>query len=272
MTLLENESALDLENIDIPEDLRSNIPAQELSLKMLRVYCQRVLNLDAQKRSVIANGRVLGPLEQNEEFTAEDFSLLERYSFTTYGEKIQKVLSKDDDDDVDDDSEINSNTLLRIVSLLVSRPQTRSRFEINFHEDVYSVLKIPSSDNSKAAFDIAAIVDPVSRGAQKLGPILQVLQEVLNCNIRIFLNSVEKNSDMPLKSFYRFVLESDIQFNEDGSQSAGPIARFNNMPTSPLLTQNMLVPENWLVEVVRAVYDLDNIRLEDVESVVHRYV
>lgn len=74
---------------------------------------------------------------------------------------------------------------------------------------------------------------------------------------------------MPLKSFYRFVLESEIQFNEDGSQSSGPIARFNNMPTSPLLTQNMLVPENWLVEVVRAVYDLDNIRLENVESVVH---
>lgn len=41
------------------------------------------------------------------------------------------------------------------------------------------------------------------------------------------------------------------------------------MPTSPLLTQNMHVPENWLVEVVRSVYDLDNIRLENVESNVH---
>lgn len=71
-------------------------------------------------------------------------------------------------------------------------------------------------------------------------------------------------------SFYRFVLESEIQFNEDGSQTAGPMARFNNMPTSPLLTQNYHVPENWLVEVVRSVYDLDNIRLENVESNVHR--
>lgn len=70
-------------------------------------------------------------------------------------------------------------------------------------------------------------------------------------------------------SFYRFVLESEIQFNEDGSQTAGPMARFNSMPTSPLLTQNYHVPENWLVEVVRSVYDLDNIRLENVESNVH---
>jgi len=115
-----------------------------------------------------------------------------------------------------------------------------------------------------------AIVDPVSRGAQKIGPILQVLQEVLNCNIKLFLNSVEKNSDMPVKSFYRFVLEPEIQFSEDGKQLPGPIARFNNMPSSPLLTQNYHVPENWLVEVVRSVYDLDNIRLENVESNVHR--
>jgi UDP-glucose:glycoprotein glucosyltransferase len=48
------------------------------------------------------------------------------------------------------------------------------------------------------------------------------------------------------------------------------MARFANMPTSPLLTQNMQVPENWLVESVRSVYDLDNIRLEDVDSVIHR--
>lgn len=71
-------------------------------------------------------------------------------------------------------------------------------------------------------------------------------------------------------SFYRYVLDPEIQFTEDGKEIAGPIARFTNMPTAPLLTQNIHVPENWLVEVVRSVYDLDNIRLENVESVVHR--
>lgn len=166
---------------------------------------------------------------------------------------------------------MSSNSYLKLVSLLVSRPQTRARFQIPFHKDESSVVKISAKRPQEVAFDIAAVVDPVSRGAQKLGPILQVLQEVLNCNIRIFLNCVEKNSDMPLKSFYRFVLEPEIQFSEDGKQLAGPVAKFTNMPTSPLLTQNMHVPENWLVEVVRSVYDLDNIRLENVESNVHRY-
>lgn len=90
---------------------------------------------------------------------------------------------------------------MKIVSLLVSRPQTKSRFEITFGGDEHSVVKVPASNPDQVAFDIVAIMDPVSRGAQKLGPILQILQEVLNCKIRVFLNSVEKNSDMPVKRY-----------------------------------------------------------------------
>lgn len=63
----------------------------------------------------------------------------------------------------------------------------------------FSVIKLPPHNVSEPAYDIAAIVDPVSRGAQKVGPILSVLQEVLNCHIKVYLNCVEKNSDMPLK-------------------------------------------------------------------------
>lgn len=73
-------------------------------------------------------------------------------------------------------------------------------------------------------------------------------------------------------SFYRFVLEPELQFDANGRLSSGPIAKFTNMPGSPLLTQNMHVPENWLVESVASPYDLDNIRLQDVDSTVHRYV
>lgn len=68
------------------------------------------------------------------------------------------------------------------------------------------------------------------------------------------------------------MLDPEVQFDADGKQVAGPVAKFTNMPSAPLLTQNIHVPENWMVEVVRSVYDLDNIRLENVESVVHRLV
>jgi hypothetical protein len=55
----------------------------------------------------------------------------------------------------------------------------------------------------------------------------------------------------------------------DGKQAPGPVARFTGLPANTLLTQNLNVPENWLVEVVRSVYDLDNIKLIDINGPVH---
>ncbi|XP_019756037.2 UDP-glucose:glycoprotein glucosyltransferase [Dendroctonus ponderosae] len=254
--------------LNIPSEVWSKVSAQELNLKMLRVYSQRVLDLKEEQRAIVANGRVLGPLDDGELFTNEDFSLLERFTSASYLDKISKAFEGTLDED-DDDKPITSDTILKLEPLLLSKTASKSRFDITYGSDEYSAVKIPARRPDLVAFDLVAVVDPVSRGAQKLGPILQVLHELLNCNIKLFLNSVEKNSDMPVKSFYRFVLEPEIQFSEDGKQLPGPIARFNNMPTSPLLTQNYHVPENWLVEVVRSVYDLDNIRLENVESNVH---
>ena len=66
---------------------------------MLRVYSRRVLNLNAGERALVANGRLLGPIENDETFTTEDFALLERFSSVTYLEKINKALENLSDDD-----------------------------------------------------------------------------------------------------------------------------------------------------------------------------
>lgn len=66
---------------------------------------------------------------------------------------------------------------------------------------IFSAIKIPMPNPNEVAFNLIAIVDPVSRGAQKLGPILKTLQQSLNCNVKVFLNCLDKNSDMPLKRY-----------------------------------------------------------------------
>lgn len=66
---------------------------------MLRVYCQRVLSFKAGQRGVVANGRVLGPFDEEENFTVEDFSLLERFTSSTYLEKIIATLENHSDED-----------------------------------------------------------------------------------------------------------------------------------------------------------------------------
>lgn len=82
----------------------------------------------------------------------------------------------------------------------MSRSQSRSRFNMPIGlKEEHSVLKISPENANKAAFDIVVVVDPVSRGAQKIGPMLSVIKQILNCNIKVYLNCVSKNSDMPLK-------------------------------------------------------------------------
>ncbi|XP_043284000.1 UDP-glucose:glycoprotein glucosyltransferase isoform X2 [Venturia canescens] len=255
----------------IEEDIKSLMQTQGFTLDFHRHYVKNVLGVKKEDRVVICNGRVLGPLDEDEEFTSEDFALLERFSQSTYGDKLLTNLMRlqtiDDDDDYEK-SEVSDDMIMQISSLLVPRPQTRSRYEVPFRSDEYSSVKIPAPNPDEVAFNIMAIVDPVSRGAQKLGPILTTLQKSLNCNIKVFLNCVEKNSDMPLKSFYRFVLEPELQFSSDG-QLSGALAKFTKLPTSSLLTQYIHAPENWLVEVVKSVYDLDNIKLDNVAIGVH---
>uniref|UniRef100_A0A671YRX9 UDP-glucose ceramide glucosyltransferase-like 1 n=1 Tax=Sparus aurata TaxID=8175 RepID=A0A671YRX9_SPAAU len=64
-------------------------------------------------------------------------------------------------------------------------------------------------------------------------------------------------------SFYRHVLEAEVSFQADSSFSPGPMAKFLDMPQSPLFTLNLNTPESWMVESVRTRYDLDNIYLEE---------
>lgn len=67
--------------------------------------------------------------------------------------------------------------------------------------DLFSVIKLAAKNEDEPVFEINVIVDPVSRGAQKVGSILSVLSQVLNANINVFLNCVDKNSDMPVKRY-----------------------------------------------------------------------
>lgn len=74
---------------------------------------------------------------------------------------------------------------------------------------------------------------------------------------------------MPVKNFYRFVIEPELQFSHDGHSATGPVARFVGLPANPLLTQKLAVPENWMADLIRSVYDLDNIKLADIGGPVH---
>uniref|UniRef100_A0A673GKU3 UDP-glucose ceramide glucosyltransferase-like 1 n=1 Tax=Sinocyclocheilus rhinocerous TaxID=307959 RepID=A0A673GKU3_9TELE len=213
-------------------------------------YCKEVLKLKAGQRAVVSNGRVLSLLDEEEEFSVEDFHLLEKITLHTSAEKIKSKIKQ-----------MNLNAQKYAVFLLVTPSQYNY---VSFN----SVLQLAQRED-EVFYDVVAIVDPLTRVAQKLAPLLVVLGQVVNMKVQVFMNCRAKLSEMPLKSFYRYVLELDVSFFGNNSLSPGPVARFTEIPESPLLTLNMITPESWMVEAVRSPYDLDNIHLQEVSGVVN---
>uniref|UniRef100_A0AAR2L2Z5 UDP-glucose ceramide glucosyltransferase-like 1 n=1 Tax=Pygocentrus nattereri TaxID=42514 RepID=A0AAR2L2Z5_PYGNA len=225
-------------------------------------YCRDVLKLRKGQRAVISNGRIIGPLEDGEVFNQDDFLLLESIILKTSGERIKNKVQQ-----LGVEEDRASDLVMKVDALLSSQPKGEARIEYGFMADRYSAVKIRPKEE-EVYFDVVAVVDPVTRDAQKLAPLLLVLKQLVNVNLRVFMNCQSKLSDMPLKSFYRYVLEPEVSFMADNSFAPGPMAKFLDMPQSPLFTLNLNTPESWMVESVHTRYDLDNIYLEEVDSVV----
>uniref|UniRef100_A0A7M4FWC6 UDP-glucose ceramide glucosyltransferase-like 1 n=1 Tax=Crocodylus porosus TaxID=8502 RepID=A0A7M4FWC6_CROPO len=226
------------------------------------VYCRDVLKLKKGQRAVISNGRIIGPLEDSEMFNQDDFHLLENIILKTSGQKIKSHIQQ-----LGVEEDLASDLVMKVDALLSAQPKGEARIEYHFFEERYSAVKLRPKEG-ETYFDVVAVVDPVTRDAQRLAPLLLVLNQLINMNLRVFMNCQSKLSDMPLKSFYRYVLEPEISFTADDNFAPGPIAKFLDMPQSPLFTLNLNTPESWMVESVRTPYDLDNIYLEEVDNIV----
>ncbi|KAL8598827.1 hypothetical protein ACOMHN_015406 [Nucella lapillus] len=223
-------------------------------------FASQVLGFATNQRGMVVNGKVYGPLESTEEFLQDDFGLLEKLVSVQSGLKLKQQVHA-----LSIPVDRGSDMVMKVSALLSTQSTSVTRHKVNFKGDKHSVVKIPAAEDLPA-FTVEAIVDPASREAQKLAPILQILQVVANVDIRVYMNCRDQLSDMPVKRFYRYVLEPELAFREDGEVTEGAVARFTDLPHKSLLTLGMEPPESWLVESVSSVYDLDNILLEEVEK------
>uniref|UniRef100_A0A3B4ZG90 UDP-glucose ceramide glucosyltransferase-like 1 n=1 Tax=Stegastes partitus TaxID=144197 RepID=A0A3B4ZG90_9TELE len=231
-------------------------------IRSQQLFCRDVLKLRPGQRAVISNGRILGPFEEQEEFTVEDFHLLEKITLSGSAEKVKSKVKQ-----MGMKPKHASDLVMKVDALLTAAPKGEVRREVHFIKDSHSVLHLSPRDN-EVFYDVVAIVDPLTREAQKISPLLIVLSQVVNVRLQVFMNCRAKLSELPLKSFYRFVLEPDVTFLANETVSPGPVARFVELPESPLLTLNMITPESWMVQAVRSPHDLDNIHLQEVSGVV----
>lgn len=231
-------------------------------IRSQQLFCREVLKLSPGQQAVISNGRILGPFEEQEEFTVEDFHLLEKITLSGSAEKVKAKVKQ-----MGMKPKHASDLVMKVDALLTAAPKGEVRRDIHFIKDSHSVLHL-SPREDEVFYDVVAIVDPLTREAQKMSSLLIVLTQVVNVRLQVFMNCRAKLSEMPLKSFYRFVMEPDVTFMANDTVSPGPVARFMELPESPLLTLNMITPESWMVQAVRSPHDLDNIHLQEVNGVV----
>ncbi|XP_067149542.1 UDP-glucose:glycoprotein glucosyltransferase 2 isoform X2 [Apteryx mantelli] len=230
-------------------------------IKTHQMFCQEVLKLLPGQMAVMSNGRILGPLDENE-FYAEDFHLLEKKTYSTSAEKIKTIVKE-----MGISTKSGSDLIMKIDALLSSLPKTEMRQDAELLKEQHSVVKIDPQQN-QPFYDVIAIVDPLTREAQKMAHLLIVLKDIINMKLRLFLNCRSNLSEVPLKSFYRFVLEPELTYGINKHLPSEPLAKFLELPESPLLTLNMITPESWLVEAVNSSCDLDNIHLQDIKGTV----
>ncbi|KAL2151611.1 hypothetical protein VTH82DRAFT_6709 [Thermothelomyces myriococcoides] len=227
--------------------------------------------LEAGDNAVIINGRVVGPIRSADDFTKEDFDELlstERVSrILPVYKAVEDLGLQDKISGPLDAAKVTSVTTLSSLSDVpqgifgsASSLRTTAFDRLNSTHTSFEV-----GDASTATVFLVAVINPASEVGQKWAPVLKVLSELEGVHLKIFLNPVEELGELPVKRFYRYVLESAPSFDEHGKVKALS-AHFAGVPQDTLLVAGMDVPPAWLVASKVSVDDLDNLRIKDIKA------
>ncbi|KAH8859143.1 UDP-glucose:glycoprotein glucosyltransferase 1 [Schistosoma japonicum] len=260
-------------------------------LQIHSTIARQMIGLKPGERAVVVNGKIVGPFDPFEEFLSDDFRLAERLALENgakeLGDRVEKILGS---------TIVGPDTISELIWKLASVLQSGIEATSSVISETSSVdgisdkgqnghrirLDDVSYNNSgfiihgnkhEPNFELVAIIDPASRDAQRLSHILIVLQHSLPCTVKVLFNPAPSLSELPVKSFYRFVWEPSL-FPENesvynGTSAIVPRAYFTNLPGQSLLTLGMDEPHGWMVAAIKAEQDLDNLRLADYRSSHH---
>ncbi|KAI9702623.1 MAG: hypothetical protein M1820_006129 [Bogoriella megaspora] len=236
------------------------------------------LGLKTGESGLLLNGRLISPIPASDPFTAEDFEAFASYENKKRYAPVATAVNK-----LDLEHKILSPLAGAILSAFVARstvsdvpegifetsPSLRMAVVEKWDAD-HSVISV--GDQASATIQLVASIDPASETAQTWVPMIKILSELSGVYTRIFLNPRNKLDELPVKRFYRQVLQSKPAFGTDGSLQ-GLHARFEGLPAEALLTMAMDAPPSWLIAAKDSVHDLDNIKLStfngngDVEAI-----
>ncbi|KAK4136151.1 glycosyltransferase family 24 protein [Trichocladium antarcticum] len=229
------------------------------------------INVKAGDNMLMLNGRLVGPILSASDFTAEDFA---QFLDAERATRILPVYKAVEDLGLSDKvsgplaaAKLTSVTALSGISTLPqgifdSAPSIRTTAFKRWNA-TYTSFQI--GDASTASISFVALINPASETGQKWAAVLKVLSELEGVHLQVFLNPAGNLGELPIKRFYRYVLESSPSFDASGKVKALS-ASFAGVPRDTLLVAGMDVPPAWLVTSKVSVDDLDNLRIQDIKA------
>ncbi|KAJ5130574.1 uncharacterized protein N7515_006613 [Penicillium bovifimosum] len=273
-SLAKGES-LDQAMINIASDDEYEVPETETqrisAAQALHARLASELGFQPGTEGVVVNGRAVGPIEKEYPLSVNELSQLISYEWLKRLDAVARAVSQlGFDAKISNTLDFAKLTSLVAISTISDVPEGIFENTPDFRMDLsdkwrteHSVITVSNSDDP--LIHVAVSLDPASEIAQRWLPILKVLSKLSGVELKIFLNPKEELKELPVKRFYRYVLQPEPSFTDDGAL-ARPQASFTGVPVEALLTLGMDVPSSWLVAPKESVYDLDNIKLSSVKS------
>ncbi|KAF8631762.1 hypothetical protein AX15_002201 [Amanita polypyramis BW_CC] len=220
---------------------------------------------------LVINGRVIGPIEPGA-FISADFKALEEYEYKkrteTAVETIENACPWVVGLERVNYADIISLTASVLGAIQLPDPNESGMYDVTPKPRKRTYLALERNttmfthgDDSTAMYHIVFVVNPLSETAQKWSSLIKWLTEMPDVYIEVHLNP-SKQAEIPLKRFYRYSIRSALAFDEDGNEIPARTT-FQGLPVEPLYTLAMDVPSSWLVRPREALYDLDNIQLNN---------
>lgn len=263
----------DVENIDEIERVVKGAKVGSASgdytnaLEKFLIYA----NIQPGSSIIILNGRMIGPISSDFRFSEQDFAELLKIEQKSRIYPVNAVLDELDLTSIVS-SPISAAKLTSLVALssISDLPEGIFESSSSVRSTIYKKwdakhTTIEVGDLKTAAIQLVALLNPLSEQGQRWAPLLKVLSELDGVHLKLFLNPKEKLEELPIKRFFRYVLETKPSFDETGAVK-GAQATFRGLPSEALLTAGMDVPPAWLVAAKESVHDLDNIKLSSIQS------
>lgn len=222
--------------------------------------------LHGGQQGVLLNGRLVGPFTGGSSFTSHEFEILFQYERRKRFAPAHAVVT-----DLGFHDRVTSPLAAAVVSSLIALssisdiPEGIFESATSLRIDTFSQWEtnhtlISTGDAETASIHLVASIDPISELAQRWIPMLKVLSNLHGVHLKLFLNPRERMQELPVKRFYRHVLDAEPSFNEDGTLRDLQ-ASFEGLPNEALLNLALDVPPAWLVAPKESIHDLDNIKL-----------